>query len=86
MNEIPAFLKNAIDQRFDLNSSKIKSWFLQTIIKFWELCSPKQICPKKQKVILKKDTLRISEAVVRRCSVKKVSLKISQKSLFVCNI
>ena len=28
----------------------------------------------------KKDTLRISEAVVRRCSVKKVSLKVLQNS------
>ena len=39
----------------------------------------KQIYPKKQtkKKILRKDTVRNSEAVGARCSVKKVSLKIS---------
>ena len=35
----------------------------------------KQIYPKKKKKILRKDTLRISVAAVRRCTVKKVSLK-----------
>ena len=54
-------------QRLDTNSSKIKSLLLQTNnCKILELCSAK-------------DTRRISEAVVRRCSWKKVSLKISEK-------
>ena len=35
----------------------------------------KQIYPKKQKKLPRNDTLRVSEGVVRRCSVKKVSLK-----------
>ena len=50
------------------------------IIKFWELCLPKQICSKKQKEIVIKDTPHISEAVVRRCSVKKV--KFTGKHLY----
>ena len=37
----------------------------------------KQIYPKKQKKILRKDTVRISEAVGGRCSVNKLSLKSS---------
>ena len=35
----------------------------------------KQIYPKKQKKILRRDILRISVGAVRRCAVKKVSLK-----------
>ena len=80
MNRTLPVLKNATDQRFDTNSSKVKSLLLQRITKFWELCSPKKICPKKQKETLRKDNLRISEAVVPRCSVKKLFLKISQNS------
>ena len=38
----------------------------------------KTICPKKQREILRKDTLRISEAIVPRCSAKKISLKNSK--------
>ena len=36
----------------------------------------KQIYPKKQKKVLRKDTVQISEAFLGRCSVQKVSLKI----------
>ena len=36
----------------------------------------KQIYPKKQKKILRKDTVRTSEAVFRGYSIRKVSLKI----------
>ena len=39
----------------------------------------KQIYPKKQKMILRRDTLRISVAVVQKGTVKKVSLKISPR-------
>ena len=65
LSRTPAVLGNAIDQRFNTNNSKIKSLLLQKIIvKFWEWCPPKTDWPKKRKEILRKDTLRISRAVV----------------------
>ena len=64
LNRTPAVLRNAIGQRFNTNSNKIK-------YKVFAL-SNKQL-KKKQKEILRKDTQQISEAVVWRCSVKKVS-------------
>ena len=66
LNRTPAVLRIAIGQRFNANSNKIK-------YKVFAL-SNKQL-KKKQKEILRKDTQQISEAeaVVWRCSVKKVS-------------
>ena len=61
-------------------ANQILCSFKQIIKKFWELCLPKQISPKKQKKILRKNTGRISEAAIRRCSVKTVSLKVTQNS------
>ena len=51
------------------------------IIKFWKLIMFENTdLSKETETDSKKDTLRISEAVVRRCSVKKVSLKVLQNS------
>ena len=72
----------AIGKSFIQNRIKSRNIFLHISAKISEnfdiksLRWTKQIYPKKQKKILRKDTLRISEVVVLRCSVKKVSLKI----------
>ena len=68
---------------------KAENIFLHTSITFQKISTlnisdgAKQIYPKKQKkILLRKDTMRISEAVVGRYSVKKVALKICP--LFNC--
>ena len=62
---------------------KQKIFFCPPVRKFQKISTlnicnkAKQIYPKKQKKkLLRKDTLRVSEAVIRKCCVKKVSLKI----------
>ena len=70
-------------KKFHAKSDKTqKIFFCAPVSKFQKISTlhiwnkAKQIYPKKWKKLLRKDTLRVSEAVVRRCSIKKVSLKI----------
>ena len=50
------------------------------MIKFWELCSPKQIHPNEQKDILRKDTARIYWNTQKN---KKVKLHLQKMFLFI---
>ena len=65
-------------KKFHWKKQKI---FFCTIPKFQKIATlnicdgTKYIYPKKQKKLRRKDTLRISEAVVWRCSVKKENLR-----------
>ena len=79
LERTPAVLRNAIDQRFDTKSSKRKSLLLQIIVN-GNCARQNKFTQRNKKEILKKDTLRISEAVFERCSVKKV--KFTGKHLY----
>ena len=71
LERTPAVLRNAVDQRFDTKSSKRKSLLLQIILN-GNCARQNKLTQRNKKEILKKDTLRISEAVFERYSVKKV--------------
>ena len=72
------------------SDKKQKIFFYTPVSKFQKILTlnicdgAKQIYPKKKK-ILRKDTLRISVAAVRRCTVKKVSLKKFATCLLTCH-
>ena len=73
----------AIGKSHEKSGKKQAIFFCTPVSKFQKISTlsicdgAKQIYPKKQKKILRKNTVRISEAVVGKYSVKKVSLKIS---------
>ena len=74
----------AIEKFRAKSDKKQKIFFCTAVRKFQKtstlinICNKaKQICPKKtEKKLLRKDTVRVSEAVIRNCCGKKVSLKI----------
>ena len=77
----------AIEKSFIQNRIKSRNIFLQASIKVSENSDIKHLLwsktyPKKEKKTIRKDVVRISEAVVRMSSVIKNSLKILL--LFIC--
>ena len=78
--------RETVWKKFHWKKQKI---FFCTIPKFQKISTlnicggTKYIYPKKQKMLRRKDTLRISEAVVWRCSVKKEHLRTAAVGIFL---
>ena len=80
LNRTLAVLRNAVEQIFNTNSSKIQFLLLQANKNLGIVLAKTDLSKETKSDSKKRYSINFSEAVVQRCSVKMVSLKISQNS------